>query len=203
MSEDSRFARLLSRPLYGTLWKRKAMGGMTMRLGERIAVCRKKMGWSQEALAEKLSVSRQTVSRWETGEALPDVEKIVLLAGLFGVTTDALLLDEAPAEREETSPINVFDSNSPEEKRLERVERRRQGLRIAAGAFILAVGIGLIIASLIWAGWWAGETNWWYTNYGAFGTGLLCTGDIWVFISGILVFLAGIAIFVREYIRKD
>ncbi len=38
-----------------------------MRLGERIAVCRKKMGWSQEALAEKLSVSRQTVSRWETG----------------------------------------------------------------------------------------------------------------------------------------
>ena len=203
MSEDSRFARLLSRPLYGTLWKRKAMGGMTMRLGERIAVCRKKMGWSQEALAEKLSVSRQTVSRWETGEALPDVEKVVLLAGLFGVTTDALLLDEASAERKETSPINVSDSNSPEEKRLERVERRRQGLRIAAGAFILAIGIGLIIASLVWAGWWAGKTDWWYSEYGTFGTGLFCTGDVWVFISGILVLLAGIAIFVREYIRKD
>ena len=63
-----------------------------MKLGERIAVCRKKMGWSQEALAEKLSVSRQTVSRWETGEALPDVEKVVLLAGLFGVTVGLLAL---------------------------------------------------------------------------------------------------------------
>ena len=72
-----------------------------MSLGERIASYRKKAGYSQEGLAEQLGVSRQAVSKWETGEATPDAERIIALAKVLGVTTDALLLG-----REEPSPVH-------------------------------------------------------------------------------------------------
>ena len=59
-----------------------------MKLPEKIFDLRKRQGLSQEALAEKLHVSRQTVSRWETGSALPDAGNIVQLSRLFGITAD-------------------------------------------------------------------------------------------------------------------
>ena len=63
----------------------------TMTFGEKLQDIRKKAGMSQDALAEKLDVSRQAVSRWERDETLPETEKVVLLADLFCVTTDYLL----------------------------------------------------------------------------------------------------------------
>lgn len=59
-----------------------------MKLGQKIAELRKKSGLSQEALAEKMNVSRQAVSKWESNQSIPDIEKIVDLSELFGVTTD-------------------------------------------------------------------------------------------------------------------
>lgn len=69
-----------------------------MTIGARIAACRKRAGMSQEKLANELNISRQAVSRWETGEAVPDTEKVIQLSRIFHVTTDYLLLDidEAP-----------------------------------------------------------------------------------------------------------
>lgn len=67
-----------------------------MNLQEKIFYCRKKAGLSQEALADRLGVSRQAVSKWETGEATPEVGKLLLLAKEFGVTTDWLLSEEEP-----------------------------------------------------------------------------------------------------------
>ncbi len=64
-----------------------------MKLYEKISLYRKKSGLSQEALAEKIGVSRQAVSKWETGDALPEVTKLKAIAELFGVTVD-FLLDE-------------------------------------------------------------------------------------------------------------
>ena len=55
---------------------------------------RKKSGWSQEDLAERLDISRQSVSKWESGASIPDLERIVNMSQLFGVTTDYLLKDE-------------------------------------------------------------------------------------------------------------
>ncbi|MBQ9980455.1 MAG: helix-turn-helix transcriptional regulator [Oscillospiraceae bacterium] len=69
-----------------------------MKLHEKIYWCRKKVGLSQEALAERIGVSRQAVSKWETGEAVPEVGKLLLLAKTFGVTTDWLLSEDPPAE---------------------------------------------------------------------------------------------------------
>ena len=59
-----------------------------MILADKIIRLRKKNGWSQEELAEKMNVSRQAVSKWESAQTVPDLEKILQLSGLFGVTTD-------------------------------------------------------------------------------------------------------------------
>lgn len=69
-----------------------------MKLSEKIYACRKKAGLSQEALAEKLGVSRQAVSKWETGEAVPELEKLLRLSQAFGVSTDWLLSEEEPED---------------------------------------------------------------------------------------------------------
>lgn len=65
-----------------------------MKLSEKILLLRKRQGLSQEALAEQLHVSRQAVSRWEMGTALPDAANLLQLSGLFGVTADYLLREE-------------------------------------------------------------------------------------------------------------
>ena len=65
-----------------------------MILAEKISEERKKNGWNQEELAEKLSVSRQSVSKWESGQSVPDLNRILEMARIFGVTTDYLLKDE-------------------------------------------------------------------------------------------------------------
>lgn len=64
-----------------------------MILAEKIIDLRKKNGWSQEQLADKLGVSRQSISKWESAQSTPDMKKIVALSELFGVSTDYLLKD--------------------------------------------------------------------------------------------------------------
>lgn len=64
-----------------------------MKTGEKIYTLRKKFGWSQDELADKLSVSRQSVSKWETGESIPEPAKLLSIAKLFSVSTDYLLDD--------------------------------------------------------------------------------------------------------------
>ena len=69
-----------------------------MILADKIIRLRKKNGWSQEELADKMNVSRQAVSKWESAQTIPDLEKILRLGVLFGVTTDYLLKDELENE---------------------------------------------------------------------------------------------------------
>lgn len=65
-----------------------------MILADKIIKLRKQRGWSQEQLAEMLNVSRQSVSKWEGGLSIPDLDKIIKMSNLFGVSTDYLLKDE-------------------------------------------------------------------------------------------------------------
>ncbi len=65
-----------------------------MIFADKLISLRKKSGWSQEELAEKLGVTRQSVSKWEGAQSVPDIDKILQLSRLFGVTTDYLLKDE-------------------------------------------------------------------------------------------------------------
>lgn len=69
-----------------------------MILADKIIQLRKQNGWSQEELAEMLNVSRQSVSKWEGAQSVPDLQKILMMAELFGVTTDYLLKDDMESE---------------------------------------------------------------------------------------------------------
>ena len=71
-----------------------------MKLSEKILKLRKQNGLSQEELASKLNVSRQAVSRWELGSALPDASNILQLSKLFGVTADYLLNDDFDSDHD-------------------------------------------------------------------------------------------------------
>ena len=79
-----------------------------MILADKIIDLRKKAGWSQEELAEKLGVSRQSVSKWEGAQSIPDMNKILQLSELFGVSTDYLLKDSMEAA--ETVPSQDTDA---------------------------------------------------------------------------------------------
>ena len=87
-----------------------------MKLNEKIWVCRKQAGLSQEALAERIGVSRQAISKWETGEVSPEISKLPLLARTFHVTADWLLDDEAgfeeDSQEEEPSPDETVGAAS-------------------------------------------------------------------------------------------
>lgn len=113
-----------------------------MIFADKLIRLRKKSGWSQEELAEKMNVSRQAVSKWEGAQTVPELEKILQLSALFGVTTDYLLKDEL--EQEEYAPCG-------EERAIKRVTlaqaqeylqwRGKAAVLIAAGAFLCIVAI--------------------------------------------------------------
>lgn len=75
-----------------------------MTIGDRIAKYRRNQGLSQEELAEKLGISRQSVSKWERNESLPEADKIPLLAQVFSITTDELLTGGEPKAQQAPPP---------------------------------------------------------------------------------------------------
>ena len=114
-----------------------------MNLSEKILKLRTARGMSQGDLAEKLEVSRQSVSKWETGQSVPDVDKLVRLADLFGVTTDYLLRETERASGKEAEPAELSDSAG------------RRALRPVQVAGILLTCFGLLLTAL--AAWAAGR----------------------------------------------
>lgn len=73
-----------------------------MNFAEKILNLRTEYGYSQETLAEKLDVSRQAVSKWESGATLPETEKVIALSNFFGVSTDYLLKDNIQRDSHES-----------------------------------------------------------------------------------------------------
>ena len=76
-----------------------------MELPEKILQFRKALGLSQEQLAEQVGVSRQSISKWETGQSVPDLDKLVALSRVFGISTDELLGNES-AKTEPAAPAH-------------------------------------------------------------------------------------------------
>ena len=72
-----------------------------MNMAERIQYLRKTKGLSQEELANKMGVSRQAVSKWESEQSSPDLEKIIIMSNFFGVTTDYILKGMEPVKDKE------------------------------------------------------------------------------------------------------
>ena len=102
---------------------------------EKLTKLRKENALTQEELAEKLGVTRQTISKWELGQTVPDKDGIVEMARVFNVTVDELLNEK---KEEQTVDNNNFDSNDSDDKRKK---------------IIIGVAIGIGVLLLIWLGY--------------------------------------------------
>ena len=163
-------------------------------IGTKISFCRKKAGLSQEALATRLNISRQAVSRWETGEAVPDTEKIVQLSRLFQVSTDYLLLDEIKEPLTGQNPADIQTGPAKE---------KRKYLRIYFGKCLLVTGLIALAAILIGAGVYADSLTSWYTAWGRYGTALFKTWIIVPFLLSACISAGGVIILWAEYFIED
>lgn len=108
-----------------------------MDLASKIYELRKAAGLSQEQLAEQLDVSRQSVSKWEAGQAVPEIDKIVALSQVFGVSIDSLLKpEEAPTLQTSTGNNTATTPTSP-----------------AATVGFCLLALGLVVGAVCWYQW--------------------------------------------------
>ena len=84
-----------------------------MTLAEKITLLRRQRGWSQEDLAERMGVSRQSVSKWESAQSIPDINRILELSRIFEVSTDYLLKNEANLSTESAAPASEPADEKP------------------------------------------------------------------------------------------
>lgn len=123
-----------------------------MILADKIIRLRKKNGWSQEELADKMNVSRQAVSKWESAQTIPDLAKILQLGKLFCVTTDYLLKDEIEEEEftNDDSLGTTVKKISIEEANTYLEQRKCASWRIAIATFLCILSpIVLIVLSTL------------------------------------------------------
>ena len=119
-----------------------------MILADKIISLRKKSGWSQEELAQQLNVSRQSVSKWEGAQSVPDMDKIVQMSRIFGVTTDFLLKDEL----EESVPVFSAGTDDTPLRRVSMEEassylelRRADSSKLALAVFLCVISPVVLI----------------------------------------------------------
>lgn len=118
-----------------------------MTLGERICARRTALGFSQDKLAEQLDVSRQSVSKWETDASVPDLDKLVKLSEIFGMTLDELVRGEIESQPAQEPPTAV--AQTPEGP-----PAVQGGLRVChvLGAALMACSIlgGVLLMGMGW-----------------------------------------------------
>ena len=122
-----------------------------MDFNNKLYELRKQKGLSQEELANRLNVSRQTVSKWEVGESAPDMEKLAAISELFDISLDELVLNKVPEKEKASEQIVRSEMYSDIKEHVLTEENRKKakkGLKIAAivlGAFLLIDVISMIV----------------------------------------------------------
>lgn len=125
-----------------------------MDFNNKLYELRKQKGLSQEELANRLNVSRQTISKWEVGDSSPDLEKLIAISDLFGISLDELVLNKAPEPEAAAAPTvtrtagaEMYADIKEHVLTEDNKKKAKKGLKIAA---IIAVAILLIdIISMI------------------------------------------------------
>lgn len=115
-----------------------------MKLNEKIYMLRKKLGWSQDELAEKLAVSRQSVSKWETGDNIPEPTKLVSLAKIFSVSIDYLLDDS----QQEYIPPQAKESIDIADKVMSKSEALFKNYGWILGLILFLMGLWRIVSAV-------------------------------------------------------
>ena len=130
-----------------------------MTFSEKISALRKQKGWSQEELAEKLMVTRQAVSKWESAQSMPDLDKLVQLSEALGVSTDYLLKDEqaqsapVPATAEQTvKPRHVTQEEARRYLQLQTaaIPKTTLGVALCVWSPIVLIGLPVLRSTLNW-----------------------------------------------------
>ena len=116
-----------------------------MILADKIIELRKRNGWSQEELAEKLDVSRQSISKWEGAQSIPDMNRIIAMSEIFGVSTDVLLKDELDLDRGPAGSIPADDGFAARTVSMEEASDFLDYKNMASGR--VALGVMLCILS--------------------------------------------------------
>ena len=125
-----------------------------MEFNNKLYELRKQKGLSQEELASRLNVSRQTVSKWEVGDSTPDMEKLIAMSDLFGVSLDELVLDKAPAQP--TAPATTASALSEVKQTVlteENKKKAKKRLKIAAIIFAVILAIDLLSMIIYFIFW--------------------------------------------------
>lgn len=126
-----------------------------MIFADKLIELRKKSGWSQEELAEQMNVTRQSVSKWEGAQSVPDLEKIIQLSKLFGVSTDYLLKDEIEANENESASLKTEEKLNVRRVSMEEANKflaakTQTAKTIACGVFLCIISpICLMILSVM------------------------------------------------------
>ncbi|MBE6803785.1 MAG: helix-turn-helix domain-containing protein [Ruminococcaceae bacterium] len=124
---------------------------MNIKLADRLVELRKEHKLSQEALAEKLGLSRQSISKWERAEASPDTDNLIALAEVYGITLDELLGNNEPkAEKSEPQPTKKQLSA----KQIKGKSNLKKAPLLFLGAIAVYVGGGIILGVFWWALMW-------------------------------------------------
>lgn len=112
-----------------------------MTFGEKLQTLRQRAGMSQDALAERLNVSRQAVSRWERDETMPETDKVVALADIFGVTTDYLLRPEVERQTPPAEDKPPRSGSAPERDTISRLGYLAKTKGYLLGWVLIAWGV--------------------------------------------------------------
>lgn len=118
-----------------------------MEFNNKLYELRKQKGFSQEELANRLNVSRQTISKWEVGESTPDMENLVAISELFEISLDELVLNKVPEESDTSAQVVKSEFYSDIKENVLTEENRKKaktGLKIAAIVLGIIVLIDLI-----------------------------------------------------------
>lgn len=116
-----------------------------MNLGEKLFELRKEKNLSQEEMADKLNVTRQTISKWETNQSTPDFDKIVPICELFGITTEELLIGKKQEENETQEQNHSIE----EEKTPTREEIRKKSAEVVStSVFIYIVAVAVLMVAI-------------------------------------------------------
>ena len=126
---------------------------MNIKLADRLVELRKEHKLSQEALAEKLGLSRQSISKWERAEASPDTDNLIALAEVYGITLDELLGNNEQKEgKQETQPQSENKEKSA--KQIKGKQNLKKSPLLFLGAIAVYVGGGIILGVFWWALMW-------------------------------------------------
>lgn len=126
---------------------------MNIKLADRLVELRKEHKLSQEALAEKLGLSRQSISKWERAEASPDTDNLIALAEVYGITLDELLGNNEPKKRkQETQPQSENKEKSA--KQIKGKQNLKKSPLLFLGAIAVYVGGGIILGVFWWSLMW-------------------------------------------------